>query len=204
MPSEAATKSPLGKRSARRSKSTNDTDQSKVIESKLTWVTATISPATRAKKMSHTSELLDQIKTARNLSSDYALAELLGITRAAISSYRRGISHADDRIAVMLADALQIDRFKTIARINADRAKKAEERAWWKRLASAAAIVMAVYTSVSPGSATAQGPSLLAHNPGQVHIMSNWIASFLRLARSLIRYQSSTKLNGFCYATALR
>jgi predicted transcriptional regulator len=98
--------------------------------------------------MSHTSELIDRLKVLKGIESDYAVAEDLGITRAAISSYRRGLSHADDRIAVLLADAIGVDRLKTIARINADRAKKAEDRAFWKRIATAAGVVLAVYTSM--------------------------------------------------------
>jgi len=113
--------------------------------------------------MSHTRDMIDRLKALRGVDSDYAIAEALGITRAAISSYRRGISHADDRIAVLLADAVGEDRLKTIARINADRAKKAEERAFWKRIAAAAAIVLAVYTAM-PGVAFTRSGSAIAKN----------------------------------------
>jgi len=92
--------------------------------------------------VSTTSDLIDQLKIKLSIESDYSIAEFLGVTRAAISSYRRGISHADDRIAVLIADALSIDRMRTIARINADRAKKSEDRAFWKRIASAAALLL--------------------------------------------------------------
>ena len=100
--------------------------------------------------MSTTSELIDELKSKTKIDSDYAIAETLGITRAAVSSYRRGISHADDRIAILLADALDLDRMQTIAKINADRAKRAEDRAFWRRIANAAAIAgIALYCTAS-------------------------------------------------------
>jgi anti-sigma-K factor RskA len=106
--------------------------------------------------MSHTTDLLERLKKLKNIESDYRTAKILGITHGTISNYRSGVSHADDRVAVLLADELGLDRFTTIARINAERAKKPEERAFWKRVATAAAFVMAVYTSISPSAANSQ------------------------------------------------
>lgn len=103
--------------------------------------------------MSHTNELIDKFKAANGISSDYAAAKELKLGANALSNYRNGVSHADDKTAVVLADALGLDRLKTIARINADRAKKPEDRAFWKRIAAAAVICLAVYL---PNSARAE------------------------------------------------
>jgi predicted transcriptional regulator len=98
--------------------------------------------------MTHTLELINRLKRLRKITSNYAVAKELGISQSTLSNYESGASHADDRIAVMLADALKIDRFQTIAQINAERAKKPEERAFWKKIASAAVLILAVYTSM--------------------------------------------------------
>lgn len=100
--------------------------------------------------MSHTTDLIDAIKRKRNLPSDYAAAKSLGLTTQAIGNYRANLSHADDRVAILLADELGLDRLKTIARINSERAKKPEDRAFWKRIAAAAATVIAIYMSMRP------------------------------------------------------
>lgn len=115
--------------------------------------------------MSYTNELLDKFKTKNHLASDYAAAKALGIAQQSLTNYRSGVSHADDRVAVLLADALGLDRFRTIARIQSERAKKAEERAFWKRLSTAAAILLAVYTSMMPAPGNAASAS--------VHILQN-------------------------------
>lgn len=98
--------------------------------------------------MSHTTELLDRVKKARKIDSDYAAAKLLGVTQQTLSNYRNGVSHADDRVAIILADELGIDRLQTIARVNSDRAKKPEDRAFWKRIATAALLCPALLLPV--------------------------------------------------------
>lgn len=90
--------------------------------------------------MSYTNELLDQYKATNNLDSDYAAAKALGLRPNRLSNYRTGVSHADDKTAVMLADALGLDRLKTIARVNMDRARDTKERAFWRHIAAAAAV----------------------------------------------------------------
>lgn len=134
--------------------------------------------------MSHTTDLIDQFKTAKKIGSDYAAAKALKITQNAISNYRAGLSHADDRIAVMLADELGLDRLKTIARINAERAKKPEDRAFWKRIAAAAALFL---TIALPGwSANANAaPYFSVHNSSGLHIMSTLAAGVRLMARIL-------------------
>jgi len=100
--------------------------------------------------VSYTTDLLDQFKKKNTITSDYAAAKALGLTQQSVSNYRAGVSHADDRVAVILAHELDIDPFKTIARINADRAKKPEERAFWKRIASAAALAFFAILTALP------------------------------------------------------
>ena len=90
--------------------------------------------------MSYTTDLLDQFKTKNELDSDYAAAKALGLRPNRLSNYRTGVSHADDKTAVILADALGLDRLQTIARVNMDRSRDSKERAFWRHIAAAAAV----------------------------------------------------------------
>lgn len=112
---------------------------------------------------SYTNELLDQFKKRKGIDSDYAAAKELGVRPNRLSNYRTGVSHADDRTAVMLADALGLDRLKTIARINMDRARDAGEKAFWRQIAAAAAIaIMTVGLALPvPARATSTGDANL-------------------------------------------
>jgi len=95
--------------------------------------------------MSYTTELLDRFKKTKGIESDYAAAKALDVSQPTISNYRRDVSHADDRVAVILADALELDRFETIARINYERTK-GEERAFWRKVAGIAACLAIALT----------------------------------------------------------
>lgn len=92
--------------------------------------------------MSYTNELIDRYKIAIKVDSDYAVAKALGLRPNRISNYRTGISHADDKTAVMLATVLHLDPMETIARINMDRASDKEDKAFWRRFAGTTAIVL--------------------------------------------------------------
>lgn len=103
--------------------------------------------------MSHTNSLIDQFKLKNGLESDYAAAKALGVRPNRISNYRTMTSHADDKTAIMLADALGLDRLTTIAKINQDRSTDVKEKAFWKNIASAAAVACLMLVSLpSPAS----------------------------------------------------
>lgn len=42
--------------------------------------------------MSFTTELMDAAKSAQGIASDYRLAQVLGVTRATVSTWRRGVN----------------------------------------------------------------------------------------------------------------
>ena len=115
---------------------------------------------------SYTTELLDQFKAQNGIESDYAAAKELGVRPNRLSNYRTGVSHADDRTAVMLADALGLDRLQTIARINMDRARDKNEKAFWRGIATAAALAMVSLFVALPGQANAStSADLNGHTP---------------------------------------
>lgn len=78
-----------------------------------------------------TIEYLDAIKAKAGISSDYALAKLLGFSLSAVSSYRHARRFLDDDAALSVAAALNLHPFQVIADANAERAKTPEQRARW-------------------------------------------------------------------------
>jgi anti-sigma-K factor RskA len=122
--------------------------------------------------MSYTNELVDKFKELKGVASDYAAAKLLDIRPNRISNYRTLTSHADDRTAIMLADALGLDRLETIARINEDRATERSEKEFWRRIASAAVLALSLGAGVSGATQGAdERPGSISHNSGRMHIM---------------------------------
>jgi hypothetical protein len=105
--------------------------------------------------MSYTNELIDRYKIAIKVDSDYAVAKALGIRANRISNYRTGISHADDKTAIMLATVLHLDPMETIARINMDRSSDKDDKAFWRRFAGTAATLVVGIALALPGTAHA-------------------------------------------------
>lgn len=79
----------------------------------------------------NTIEYLDAVKAARDITSDYALAKVLGIKQTTISGYRAGRSRMDDDVALSIAEILGLHPLHVIATANAERAKTPEQRARW-------------------------------------------------------------------------
>lgn len=80
----------------------------------------------------NTLELLEAVKERRGITSDYALAKVLGITQSAASSYRTGRSRIDDNVALTVAEILQMHPLQVIAVANFERAKTPEQKARWR------------------------------------------------------------------------
>jgi transcriptional regulator with XRE-family HTH domain len=79
----------------------------------------------------NTIEYLQAVKTRLGITSDYALAVKLGITRSAVSKLQQGgVSFGDD-VALSVAEILGIHPLQVIAAANAERAKTPEQRARW-------------------------------------------------------------------------
>lgn len=81
--------------------------------------------------MNTTPEFMDAVKTRLALPSDYALAPVLGITRASVSRFRNGKDAFGDATAMRVAELLGIDPGFVIACAHRERAKTDAERAVW-------------------------------------------------------------------------
>jgi transcriptional regulator with XRE-family HTH domain len=82
-----------------------------------------------------TNDLLDEVREAHGLTSDYALAQLLGVGPAAISNYRRGRSQMSDDMALRVAKLLGRPPAPILAQIAAERAKDPEVAHVWREAA---------------------------------------------------------------------
>lgn len=110
-----------------------------------------------------TTEYLDAVKAAKNLPSDYALANLIGVTRQSISGWRSGRSLPDPIFAARLGEELGINPLFVIADVESEKALGRHHehiaQAWRdlaKRVGGAAAAVMlgTVLSSPTPSHAS--------------------------------------------------
>lgn len=100
-----------------------------------------------------TTDYLDAIKAKYEV-SDYKLAPLLGIGKAAVSGYRNRGTEFDDTVAIRAARLLNLPEDEVLANIHAARAKDDDVRKVWERLAeklhgAAASVMIAVIMSVA-------------------------------------------------------
>lgn len=84
--------------------------------------------------MFSTVELLERAKVAAGDASDYRIAQLLGVPRGTVSSYRRGISRPENPIAMRLADLCGLDPVEVVASVNLERAKSDTDRELWEMI----------------------------------------------------------------------
>jgi len=81
------------------------------------------------------SELLDQVKAARAIPSDYKLAMYLGVSQGTVQNWRHQRSLPDQRATAKIAAELQIDPDVLILEIEAQRAPSDFARLAWLRIA---------------------------------------------------------------------
>ena len=74
--------------------------------------------------MYKTNELLDMAKAKLEVSSDYALAKKLGITRGAVSNYRQGLNFLSNEVAYNIAKLLWLHPLTVVASVEYERAVK--------------------------------------------------------------------------------
>lgn len=88
--------------------------------------------------MLRTADLLDRLKAAYQLPSDYALAKKLGVTRAAVSRYRNNVGSFDDKLAFEVAYLLELNPSIVVASMHMERAKRQNDKSlidFWSQYA---------------------------------------------------------------------
>jgi hypothetical protein len=103
--------------------------------------------------------LLDKIKETRSLATDMALADLLGVGRAAVSAWRNGHRLPDPVQCARIAELSGAPLGRVIGLVGEARALSREEKAVWRRIASAAAVLLvALMPTMGKGSASSAAP----------------------------------------------
>ncbi|RQP43143.1 DUF3693 domain-containing protein [Burkholderia ubonensis] len=131
--------------------------------------------------MKTTIQYLDALKKRLDLPSDYAAAQALGVTRAAVSRYRNGLSVFDEATAVRVADILGLDPLEVVSACKAESATDARmrrmwENAWGKATGATATAAIAV---VMVGLAGAPSPAQSAPVHGE-NAQSSRYVNFLK------------------------
>ena len=80
-------------------------------------------------------EFLDSIRARHQLPSDYACAQLLGVSRQVVSRWRNGHGGMSDDHAARVAQLLELDVGHVLARLYAERATSDAARSVWLDLA---------------------------------------------------------------------
>ena len=84
-----------------------------------------------------TNVLLDELKKAIGIESDYALKKVLGVEATTISNYRQLRSQLSDEMALRVAKLLNRPPAPILAALAAERAKDPEVAKVWKDAAKA-------------------------------------------------------------------
>lgn len=130
-------------------------------------------------QMETTRELYQAAKAASGATSDYAFAQVLGVTRSTCSHYANGKSTFDDTHAARIAGILGREPGEVMALCQAERAKDANNRARWLRVA---ALLAAVVSPPAPG-------GQLDNNAGQSSFMRATVCQLWEVRRRLFPAQ---------------
>jgi len=95
--------------------------------------------------MHTTQELMRALKARLGCRSDYRLALELGVSRATVSTWKRGRAHPGDDIALDIAEILDLDPGYVLACLAAERAESPAVKKAWQQFAkgiAATAIIL--------------------------------------------------------------
>lgn len=123
-------------------------------------------------------EIIEKAKTRANITSDYALAKVLGIDRRIVSDWKKGKRHPNNEEAIKLATLAGIEEMRVIAEIELRTANTEKKQDFWKSYlesrgitATIGMIGLAITIMATPEPATAS--ILQLHNYGEVKHVHN-------------------------------
>lgn len=98
-------------------------------------------------------EILDRAKDATAATSDGDLSKHLGLSRTAVSNYRRGVSLPDTVTCERLAGITGIPLARVLGIVGEARAISREEKAVWRKLAATAGVLLVLIGGAFPARA---------------------------------------------------
>lgn len=121
-------------------------------------------------------EILDRAKSANGIKTDMALADALGVGRAAVSAWRHGQRLPDPVQCATLAGLSGIPLAQVMGIVGEARAISREEKAVWRKLAGSVALLLCAigFSGALPGKAYAVSVSKseISDARGSMPIMS--------------------------------
>lgn len=84
----------------------------------------------------HTYEYLDAIQRQIGTNSDNSVAQILGVSRQAVSRYRSGMGHFDDEISTKVAEVLNLHPGIVLLDMYAERTKNEATKNLWKEISA--------------------------------------------------------------------
>jgi hypothetical protein len=144
--------------------------------------------------MNAINKLLDKTKESCAAATDMALAVKLAVTRQAVSNWRVGRAYPDPVACARIAEITGEPLARVLGIVGEARALSTEEKKVWRRLATAAALVLAVglTAAATPAQAAAQRVLAASNNAG-LYIMRSFRA-FLNGLRRLGQDTPLTRL----------
>jgi len=130
--------------------------------------------------------LLDLVREAQGLKSDYQLHKALGFSTQTVAHWRHGRSLPDEKACQTLALAAGLDPDVVIAQVNALRTKDSAARAIWERIAERlqitahglAAVIFSVLVATGFVATDARAASAdQVHPPAEQGVKSLYIVS---------------------------
>lgn len=98
--------------------------------------------------MQSTLEFLAAAKSRLGIESDYALAKALNVGARRIGNYRTGVSMMDADMCYRIAEVIGLEPGYVLACIEAERAKRTEDRQRWSERAKRYAVVAMLLISI--------------------------------------------------------
>lgn len=143
--------------------------------------------------MQTVNELLDQLKTARGITSDYKLSLYLGVVQGAVQHWRHGRSLPDSKTVYRIASELGLDADILVLQIETQRASTDEAKAVWSRIAQRlqagmvnAAVLMALaIVSIAGYAPNAEATALNTSKAtsSSMYIMFSYLQALFRALR---------------------
>ena len=125
-------------------------------------------------------KLLDNAKEVCGVKFDKDLATRLHVTQPAISNYRKGVSLPDPVVCERIAKITGVPLAKVLGVVGEARAISHAEKAVWRKLASAAAIVL-VLGGFPAADAAAQSTQAMHYAQLRFQSLRVWWRSFCNL-----------------------
>lgn len=120
------------------------------------------------------------IKIRYNITSDYALAKLLGITRSTMSLHKTGnVKSFGEDTGFRIAELLDLDAGYVLSCLAAERSKDAKVKKVWERLAALTRVAV-LLPAVLAVTILAGSPDVTAHATSVYYVkLLRWLARLL-------------------------